>query len=161
MSYNKENLKEVISENVKSIKALINNNLDTLKHYKIMTDISQLKVNYFIKYMKRDNEDKLYYGGQVDSIDHKENGDYSIVFKSNNGLKWSLLLSRVFIFYRAKPMTEIRKEEHEKWKADMEKNHPEEYEKWKQAKKEKEMIRKMDPELYKKMYVHVKTSNKK
>jgi len=154
-------LKNALKENLTTIKQLITKNKDTLEYYKIMTDISQIKVDYFIKYVKRDNLKKIYYGGMVDSVTRKDNGDYTIVFRSNNNLKWNLLLSRVFIFYREKKMTEIRQEEYNKWKEDMEKNHPEEYEEWKRAKKMKEAIKKKDPELYKQMYVHQRKKQQK
>ena len=153
-------LKEEIQNNLPEIKNILENNIDKLQYYKLMTNIVQLKVNYFIKYIKRDEMKKVYYGGIVDSIDQKDNGDYVIIFKSNNNLKWNLLLSRVFIFYREKPMTEVRKQQYEKWKKDMEENHTEEYEKWKVEKKMKDAIKKKDPELYKKLYVHIKTSKK-
>lgn len=160
MSLNEESLIDAVATNKKKLTTIYKNNFDILKHFTILTDISKLKEDFFIKYVKRDEMNKVYYGGKVDSIDEKSNGDYSIVFKSNNGLKWSLLLSKVFIFYREKTMTEIRKIEYEKWKKNMEENNPEEFEKWKNEKKLKESIRKKDPELYKKLYVHIKTSKK-
>ena len=153
-------LKDEVTKYKKQLTEIYKQNIDTLKYFTVLTDISDLKVDYFMKYIKKEEMNKVYYGGKVDSIDEKANGDYSVVFKSNNGLKWSLLLSKIFIFYRKRTMAEIRKIEYDKWKKDMEKNKPEEYEKWKQEKKNKEAIRKKDPELYKKLYVHIKTSEK-
>nr|QKF94887.1 hypothetical protein Fadolivirus_2_1 [Fadolivirus 2] len=154
-------LKQEILLYKETIQEIIKENLDKLKYYTLMTDISQLKTEYFIKYIKKDEMNRVYYGGKVDSIEKKDNGDHLIIFKTNNNFKWNLLLSKVFIFYRTKPMTEIRKEEYKKWKENMQKNDPEKYEEWKKAKKQKEDIRKLDPKLYKELYVHIKTSKKK
>lgn len=150
------NLKKVLRDNLTEVKQLVIKNKDILKYYQIMTDITQIEVNDFIKYVKRDNLQKLYYGGIINSITKKDNGDYIIVFRSNNDFKWNLLLSRIFIFYRKKKMTQIRQDEYNKWKEHMQKNHPDKYEEWKRAKNMKETIRKKDPELYKQLYVHVK-----
>jgi hypothetical protein len=148
------------------INKIIKNNINDLKYYNKLLDISKLKKGDFVKYVNLNkyadgNTYKLNYGGKIIGIKKKNDGDYRLTIKSNLPYKWYVLFSRVAMFYKTKPTKEIQRKEWQEWKSTMKRDNPDEYNKWLVEKKLKDSIRKHDPKLYREIYNKRRKSKKK
>ena len=116
-------------------------------------------VGHDIRYISTDkNEYK--HGGKVIEISKKDNNDYLIQIKASVGKKWAILYSKSLIFYKTKSVTQLKRERTTKWKEDLKINNPEEYQRHLKAQTCKELIRKMDKELYDTKYQYRRQSKK-
>lgn len=147
------------------INKIIKNNINDLKYYNKLLDISNLKKGDFVKYINLnkyayEKTYKLNFGGKIIGIKKKINEDYKLTIKSNLPYNWHVLFSRVAMFYKTKPTKEIQKKEWQEWKKNMKRDNPSEYNKWLVEKRLKDSIKKYDPELYKKIYYKKRKSKK-
>jgi hypothetical protein len=120
---------------VRKLNTVIKSNVGKLNSYQKLTDISDLKLNDQIKYVRLDDS-KFRHGGTVILIKKKNDGDYHIRFRSNVTEETNLLLSTIVVFYKHLTAQQARKLQTEKWKENMRANFPEVYAKWDTAKGE-------------------------
>ena len=131
------------------INQLVKANVDKLKGYEKLTDISNLKQGDRIKYIqlnvdKKDAEMK--HGGVVSEIIAKDNGDYFIKLDGIAHESWNILYSKVVIFKQVKTVVQLRQEQYDKWKQDLKENDPEKYKEWEKKHKERMKKKSIDDE---------------
>lgn len=138
MTFKKSDIVDKDSDlTIYKINQLVRKNIDQLRDYAKLDDISILKKGYYVKYIKLNvnKTDATLRSGQIESIEQKGNGDYFITIKSTLPQSWNLLYSRIIIFYRAESVLELRKKKAEEWKTEFKNRDPIGYAEWQKNKK--------------------------
>lgn len=89
-----------------------------LTTFKYSENGSELKLNYFVKYIRRDTKELVKQGKLIAIVPDKldKSKIYQITLKGNANFQWTIKLRDIYLFYREEKMVEIRKRDTVEWK---------------------------------------------
>lgn len=125
----------------KTLEELTEQNKDKLLNFKYSKYGTELKPNFFVRYIRK-SDDKLVKGGKLVSIKYDKldkSKIYQLTWETNSHRRWTIKFNNIYLFYRKESVAELRKQLTEEWKKNLT---PEEKKKWNEYQKDKNAVSK-------------------